>query len=190
MMAGPIPSLSIRPAISAACSDCSSWPLLRPDQPWPGRSRKSISALPSSSGRQRHHLVVKIGASAVNEDNGRKRGTFGRRDVDVMQPDAVDVSEGTYRRVAPLDQPGVGARHDRQHQKQCEQESERGGEKVHDGQRGPVGAGLRCGAVRCLRPRVLRTASPPRSGRCASSDRCRERAAMPRAQAHCGRCSS
>ena len=72
---------------------------------------------------QRHHLVVQIGACAVDEDDGRKVGAFRRRDVDVVQGDAVDVGKAAGGRVAPLDQPGVHPRDAGKDQKQRKQES-------------------------------------------------------------------
>jgi len=50
MTASPMPSRRISAATVAACAKGSPFPGPRSDQPWPGRSRNSISARPSSSG--------------------------------------------------------------------------------------------------------------------------------------------
>ena len=72
---------------------------------------------------QRHHLVVQIGACAVDEDNGRKARAFRSGNVNIMQGNAVDVGKAADGRVAPLDQPGDYPRAAGKNQKQRKQES-------------------------------------------------------------------
>ena len=140
-------------------------------------------------GPQRHHLILQIGAGAVDEDDRRQLGIGRRRHVDEMHA----ACRRHRRSCRPAD---CGARSARRRPRaagegedQGQQESERGGEEVHaqgvrsgaelvQGRSGFCAASLR---IKCLRRPALPTAWRPRSGRCASSDRWRAPAARLRA---------
>jgi hypothetical protein len=80
---------------------------------------------------QRQHLVLEVGAGAVDEDDWRQAGAGGRRDMDVMDARAVDLGELADRRTAPLDQPDPGAGDTGQGKEERDDEKERGADEVH-----------------------------------------------------------
>ena len=79
------------------------WPASRPAMAGPVEEQHLGAAFEQRP--QRQHLVVQIGAGAMDEDHRRQVGIWRRRDVDVVDAGAVDVDEAADRRIAPLDQP-------------------------------------------------------------------------------------
>ena len=73
---------------------------------------------------RRHHLVVEIGAGAMDEDDRRQVGRGRRRHMHEVDARPVDDRECADRRIAPLDQPGAGPRHAGQDEHQGKQEIE------------------------------------------------------------------
>ena len=122
---------------------------------------------------RRHHLVLEIGAGAMDEDDRRQLGRGRRRHMHEVDARPVDGRECADRRIAPLDQPDAGPRHAGQDKHQGKQEIDGGEGDVHAycmiREREP--GSCRGRRIRCLRRPALPKASRPRSGRCASSDR-------------------
>ena len=82
---------------------------------------------------ERQHLVLEIGAGAMDEDDRRQVRIGGRRNMDIVDAGAVDVGEFADRRIAALDQPRADAGDADKGKDECEEEGERGVDQVHAG---------------------------------------------------------
>ncbi len=80
---------------------------------------------------QGQHLVLQIGACAVNEDDWRQVGVWRGRHMHIVNARAIDLGEFADRRVAPLDHPRAHPGQADEDEEQREQEGEGGVDQVH-----------------------------------------------------------
>ena len=78
-----------------------------------------------------HHLVAKVAARAMDEDQRRQVRILSCRHMDEVHPRAVDRDEFSGRRIAPLDQPRPDPRDADEDEKEREEECDRGVYEVH-----------------------------------------------------------
>lgn len=102
---------------------------LRPAEPRAVQEQHFGATL--EQGPQRQHLVLEIGAGAMDEDDRRQLGAGGRRDMDIMDARAIDLGERAGRRAASLDQPDAGAGDAGEGKEESNEEEEGGADEVH-----------------------------------------------------------
>lgn len=80
---------------------------------------------------ERQHLVVEVGAGAMDENDRRQIAAGGSRDMDVVDPGAVDLGELTHWRIAALNHPEAGTGNAGQGKDGRDEEEKRGEDEVH-----------------------------------------------------------